>query len=536
MFKWHDLPRRTFVKMGLQAGMIGISSCSKPGQSDSEPSASDRIRTIYSPTTIVGSGFGGAVAAEKMTRAGHQVLMLERGRRWDDVQDQPNPFSALFPPDGRSTWLRNRTILPAGPRMPIRKYAGVLDRVDFPDIQIYRGAGYGGGSLVYSAVMVEPQEKIFQKDFGAYVDVEKFYDIYFPRARQGTGTTPMPEDIRTYNPYQAMSVFQKEALAARLDLAEHQGAINWNQLRRELNDEIPRSLAYGFTNYGNAHGSKLSLDYTYLKRAEETGRLNVLPLHIVKSINENKSGGYLIEIERISLRGRIEERIMLITDALVLSAGSLGTTELLLRAKTQGTLPKLSNQIGQSWGNNGFVLFGRSNVSEATGKSQGAPGIYGINTSLPNTVDSFIEFAQTPSVSDGKSMLYAALTDINFRGSVSYDQDKDSILIHFPDEGKVQAVEACQAVMKKLIAANGGVLTDNLITKGYNTQVTYHPVGGCSLGQVTDPYGRVEGYNKLYITDTSLFPGTGSCANPALTAAALAEWCMDHVLEDFDQV
>ena len=88
--------------------------------------------------------------------------MLERGRRWDDPKEQPNPFSRLLPPDGRSTWLSNFTNLPAGPGIPIRKYVGVLDRVDFPDIKVYRGAGYGGGSLVYSA-MVEPLEATFRK-------------------------------------------------------------------------------------------------------------------------------------------------------------------------------------------------------------------------------------------------------------------------------------------------------------------------------------------------------------------------------------
>ena len=165
------------------------------------------------------------------------------------------------------------------------------------------------------------------------------------------------------------------------------------------------------------------------------------------------SSRYILDVDRISVRGRVEERPRIHTDYLILGAGSLGTTELLVRAKATNTLANLSDQVGKSWGNNGFVIFGRSDVSEPTGTTQGAPGIYGINAKLDGTPEIFVEFAQTPSFSDGKSILCSLAVPI--KEEISYDKKTDSIYISFPEEGKRQAVAACQAVLDRLIAANG---------------------------------------------------------------------------------
>ena len=68
-------------------------------------------------------------------------MVLEQGQRWLDT---PNSFSRNFLPDGRSTWLRRKTVLQFGPEFPIDKHTGVLDRVDYPNMKVYRGTAVGG--------------------------------------------------------------------------------------------------------------------------------------------------------------------------------------------------------------------------------------------------------------------------------------------------------------------------------------------------------------------------------------------------------
>ena len=71
-----------------------------------------------------------------------------------------------------------------------------------------------------------------------------------------------------------------------------------------------------------------------------------------------------------------------------------------------------------------------------------------------------------------------------------------------------------------------GLFADN---KYYADDFTYHPLGGCLLGKATDDYGRVKGYNNLYVVDGSLIPGSVG-VNPYVTITALAERNIEHVI------
>ncbi len=60
--------------------------------------------------------------------------------------------------------------------------------------------------------------------------------------------------------------------------------------------------------------------------------------------------------------------------------------------------------------------------------------------------------------------------------------------------------------------------------------VTWHPLGGATLGTACDMFGRVQGHPGLYVTDGALVPGSTGACNPTWTIAALAERCLDDVL------
>ena len=96
------------------------------------------------------------------------------------------------------------------------------------------------------------------------------------------------------------------------------------------------------------------------------------------------------------------------------------------------------------------------------------------------------------------------------------------------------AVASAQHVFDKINAATGSTYYENALGgKTFQDTATYHAVGGCPLGQATDGYGRVKGYDNLYISDGSLIP-RGIVANPALSITALAERNIEQIIkQDF---
>lgn len=147
---------RTAAVGAAAVGTLGLSGC------DGGP-ASERVDTL-----ILGSGFGGSITALRLAQAGHRSVVLERGRRWTIHTPGEDVFSSMRPGDidMRSTWLAEQQPLPgipAGRRMAL--YTGVLEKIYGNGIDIVCAAGVGGGSLVYSGMMVQPPRDFFEEVF-----------------------------------------------------------------------------------------------------------------------------------------------------------------------------------------------------------------------------------------------------------------------------------------------------------------------------------------------------------------------------------
>ena len=118
---------------------------------------------------VVGSGFGGAVTACRLSQAGAKVLLLERGRRWT---------TATYPRAVDDPWLFDA-------RRPHKKN-GWLDVRFFPKMIVAQGAGVGGGSLCYSSVLLQPDARVFDTGWPSQIrfqDLQPHYELVSRRGQ-----------------------------------------------------------------------------------------------------------------------------------------------------------------------------------------------------------------------------------------------------------------------------------------------------------------------------------------------------------------
>ncbi|MEO8434448.1 MAG: FAD-binding protein [Pyrinomonadaceae bacterium] len=182
--------RREFLRRGtLAAAGAGILA------SDSRAWAR---HSDFVPAVVIGSGFGGAVAALRLGQAGIDTVVIERGRRWP-IRRDGDTFATFEQPDGRAYWLRDRTGEAALglPQLekPIDRYVGVLEVVQGNGIYIGAGAGVGGGSLAFNALIVKPRRELFERLFPREIDFDEMEDVYYPRVKRIIRSAPIPDDI-----------------------------------------------------------------------------------------------------------------------------------------------------------------------------------------------------------------------------------------------------------------------------------------------------------------------------------------------------
>jgi cholesterol oxidase len=508
------LTRRGFLKLGAAAGAVL-----------SLPRCGGRTAT-HTPALVVGSGFGGAIAALRLTQAGVPTTLLERGRRWT-----PGSFSPGLPPDRRAMWLREYTALPIGPDVRIDPYIGVLERIDANGIQVYAGAGYGGGSLVYGSMSVQPSQTVFEQVFPAAANYAELDATYYPRVRAALSLAVVPEDLYANDIFLAARVFRAQAAAAGLPTFLVESATDWTVIREELDGTRPQSALLGELIYGSNSGYKTSVDRNYLPMAEATGLLTVHTQHKVTAVAAD-GVRYVVDVAEIDELGVTVGTKTFTCDRLFLAAGSMGTSSLLVEARARGDLPNLNEHVGTGWGTNGNAMFLRTGVGTSTGVIQAMPPITGINWPDSPNGPVLVEHAPYPTGFDCACLLSLGCALTSGRGTFGVGADGVASLT-YPQGGNDQAVAAVRHVADVLNETNGGRLAtqfheDTDVTSGF----TYHPLGGAVMGMATDLYGRVDGHPGLYVVDSALIPGSAACTNPSLTIAAIAERCLDHIVAE----
>ncbi len=531
-----QLTRRQIIGMvALQtAAAAGLTRIGLQSAHAAEPDAVDSA-----PAIVIGSGYGGAVAALRLGQAGIRTLVLEMGRLWNAPGSDGKVFCNTANPDQRSMWFRNRTEAPLATFLwldvvnkDITPYPGALDRVHYDNMSVYVGRGVGGGSLVNGGMAVTPLQSYFTEQFPT-VDASEMYNTYFPRARSMLGVNTVdPTWFESTEWYQFTRTSRKAAANTGLKTTFVPNVYDFGYMQREAAGTATRSALGQEVIYGNNYG-KRSLDKTYLASALGTGKVTINTLEKVKAIGRASDGSWTLTADRIDNTGAVVETKQYSCTYLFLGGGSLGTTELLVRARDTGALPALNSSVGAGWGTNGNTMLGRANhIWDTTGANQSTMPVMGIDDWANTDNPVFAEIAPLPIGFETWVSLYLAITKNPERASFTYDSSTGGVKLGWSAAQSAVSVAMAKKLFDRINSANATIYRYDLFgssSKVFADDFCYHPLGGCVLGKATDNYGRVKGYSKLYVTDGSLVPGSIG-VNPFVTITALAERTMARVL------
>jgi cholesterol oxidase len=383
---------------------------------------------------------------------------------------------------------------------------------------------------------VKPRRNLFERIFPNGIDFAEMEDVYYPRVRRTIQSAPIPDDILATEYYRSSRVSLDQAGRAGFPTRPVDLAVDWDIVRDEIaGRRVPSAIA-GQSFYGLNSGAKRSLDRNYLRRAEATGHVEIVPLSNVAAIERGPGGRYVVTMHRLSDEGEIVGAPRrLVCKYLFLAAGSIGTTSLLVRARATGAWPALNDHVGRHWAANGDIPVTRGALPP-TNAGTGGPGGHFLMEDLDNPFGptSLVELVLPPHFNAALSELgapghfanYASLGIPPAIGSLDYDPATDAVGLTWPanDPRLGNFLAAAQRTLSVLDQSNGS------LTLSFNPAVSAHPLGGAVLGKACDFHGRVKSYPGLYVVDGALTEGSTGLANPSFTIAALAERCMDQIL------
>ncbi|NKE59335.1 GMC family oxidoreductase [Lentzea sp. PSKA42] len=522
--------RRTFI-----AGTGSILGAAALGGAATAARASTPIAdAAVVPAVVIGTGYGGCVAALRLAQAGVDVHMIEMGMAWDTPGQDGKIFANTTTPDQRSYWLRTKTKQPLSNFLgfpldkAIPRYTGILDAEEFAGITVYQGRGVGGGSLVNGGMAVTPKREYFG-DVLPMVNADEMYNVYYPRANAELGVGLVdPAWFDTTECYQYARVGRKHAQRSGFPFVFVPTVYDWDYMKQEAAGTVPKSALVGEILYGNNHGKK-SLQKSYLAKIRATGRVTISPLHRVVSVAPT-TGGYTVTMEQLNTNGDPIATKSVTAAKVFFAAGSVGTSKLLVKLKATGALPNLNGEVGRGWGDNGNVMCGRANhMWDATGKLQSSIPTLGIDNWAAG--GAFAEVAPLPTGIETYASFYLSITKTPNRAQFSWNAAAGKVDLNWQTAWKQVSINAAKSIFDKINAKEGTIYRTDLfgVYKTWGDHLTYHPLGGAILNKATDNYGRLHGHPGLYVIDGSLIPGS-TVVNPFVTITALAERNIEKII------
>ena len=327
----------------------------------------DSARDTHFDAIVVGSGFGGSVTAYRLAEAGLSVCVLERGKPYP-----PGEFPRAPHRMQKNFWD------------PSEGLHGMYNIWSFSELGAVVCSGLGGGSLIYANVLIRKPEEWFVKEdldgggFEYWPVTRADLDPHYDQVEKMLGAQQYPIDEPPYNEVPKAREFRDAARRLGLDWRLPKLAVTFgNEGEKPAPGEPIRGGFWdiegrkrtrytcrlvGECDIGCNYGSKNTLDYNYLSEAKRLGA-EILTRCEVKEFEPRGGGGYEVryvrhEPEREGKRTETSRlpRETLTADRLILSAGSLGSTFLLLKMKGRGAFPGISNLLGSRFCGNGDLM------------------------------------------------------------------------------------------------------------------------------------------------------------------------------------
>ena len=508
---------------------------------------------------IVGSGFGGSVAALRLVEKGYRVLVLEEGRRFRDE-------------DFAKTSWHVRDFLWA----PALGCTGIQRIHVLRDVVVLAGAGVGGGSLVYANTLYKPGSTFFEDpQWSDITDWERELEPYYDQASRMLGVQDVPDltpsDVVMRDVAHDMGVGDTFRLTpVGVYFGDGPGVTRPDPYFGGAGPERTGCTHCGACMSGCRSNAKNTLPKNYLALAESAGA-RIWPMARVDRVRQ-VAGGYEVTVRRSDVpRGKART---LRCEQVVVAAGTYGTQRLLHRMRDEGDLPRLSPALGKLTRTNSEALLGAGTLevdpsvdystgvaitssfypepdthvepvrygrgSNAMGLLQSLlvtprPGVPRVRTWVSASVrhpGQALRMLDVRSWSE-RSIIALVMQTVDNSLTVSGRRSRFgrwSLTSQSGDGVKAPSyIPVAHEVVRRMAKRMKGIPAGSVVENS-GLAMTAHFVGGCPIGSsasrgVVDGYLRAYGHPGLHIVDGSTITANLG-VNPSLTITAQAERAM----------
>ncbi len=510
---------------------------------------------------VVGSGFGGSISAIWLAEKGYSVCVIEKGKRFRNA-DFPKTNNNLF----KYLWV------------PALRMFGIQKLSFFKEASILTGVGVGGGSLVYANTLFYPPDNFFEaEEWSGFADWKKELKPFYEKADFMLGRTGY-DKINTEDDYlwKVANDFDSAHTFTNVNVGVYMGDT----------EEEKDPYFYGLgplrkgckecagCMVGCRENSKNTLDKNYLFFAEKFG-VRIIPERIVEKIHR-KDGLYQVET-RSSTSFLNSEKQLFTSKGIIISGGTLGSMELLLKQKYKyKTLPLLSNQLGNNVRTNSETLCAVSGAREKLNNGLAITSVFNPDPHThievvkypdgSNAMKSFFGLAVKDSPQPllralrlcGKSILqphkflkilfdfkwssnmviFLVMQSYNNRMKFIWRRTWRGSTMKIKNKGELKVpayIDIGQKVMESYAKKTRGTAQNNLLEVFFNRPTTAHILGGSPMGRTREDglinaHFEVHGYPDMYVLDGSVLQANPG-VNPSFSISAIAEYAMSHIPE-----
>ena len=502
---------------------------------------------------VIGSGFGGSVAALRLSEKGYKVLVIESGARFEDQDFAKNSFD-----------LKKFLFFP---KLGLKG----IQRIDLlKNVLVMSGAGVGGGSLVYANTLYRPPQKFFST--GSWKDMANWQVLlepYYDQAERMLGV----ELNKYFSPADEALKKASDSLGFGNTFQMAPLGIYFGEEGKTVADPYFGGAGpsrTGCTNCGECmtgcrHGAKNTLVKNYLYLAEKLGT-EIMPLTKVVNI-EQAAAGYKLTLIRSDKLFSKQEQITV--PEVVVAAGALGSAKLLHSVRAKGNLQGISSRLGELSRTNSESLLGVVAKGKETDFTKGSaitssifpdedthiePVRYGKGSGFMGLLQSIVASGPKGQAPNIFRLIWVTLKNLpklpNFYNLRTWPertlillvmQSRDNSLTTFwkrrltSKQGhgeKNPAWVPMGHTVAREIAKNVNGTPGAVVGEPFGIPLTAHFLGGAVIAEdaskgVVDGYLRAFGQPGLHIVDGSALSANPG-VNPSLSITALAEWAMAH--------